>query len=376
MLGLIYGGLSVVVGAFSLFVVVWAVLPTVRYAAWLLAIVAGERGLWLGIAGLAAASLGVVAQSGVGYVGVALGLLAFCVSLVPCVQSLQTAKREQVRLSLWQYFFGKRYNAAKTPPETVTFTEVDGVSLALDVYRPTTPTGELAPALLVVHGGSWKAGTKSDFPHWSRYFAEQGFVVFDIEYRLEPAPNCRLAVFDVQTALAWVYTNASAYGASPERIALLGRSAGGHLALMAAYQPPDGIKPCAVVSLYGPTELVWGYANPARWDVIDGPGVLRRFLGGSPETHRAMYEEMEPGNYLTADSPPTLLFHGLADTLVGAFHAEALTERLQKAGVPHRLFRLSWAHHGFDYFFNGWGAQIVLPVLRDFLQKHCQKQRD
>jgi acetyl esterase/lipase len=372
MLALIFGGLSVVLGAFSLLVVVWAVLPTVRYMAWLLALVAGEQGLWFGFAGLVAAGFGITARTGAGGAGAILGLAAFVVSLVPCVQALRVA-REGVRLSLGQYLWGKRYRKSQTKPETVTFAEMNGVPLALDIYRPAKWAGEPCPALIIVHGGSWKAGTKSDFPHWNRYFTEQGFIIFDVEYRLEPAPNCRMAVADVQTALAWVSENGPTYGANPERIALFGRSAGGHLALMAAYNPPEGVKPCAVVSLYGPTELVWGYANPARWDVIDGPGVLRRFLGGSPETHRDIYEEMEPGNYLNPDSPPTLLFHGQRDTLVGAFHAEALTERLQKSQVPHRLVLLPWAHHGFDYFFNGWGSQMVRPILRDFLYTYCRK---
>lgn len=367
---------ALVLGGVSLFLAVWTVLPAFRYVFWLIAVVAGEQGLYFGFVGLIAAGLGLMSHSVWGTVGAVLGLIAFAVSLIPALQAAQTARRERVRLSLWDYFGSNRQGRAPNPPQTVAFAHPNGPNtppLLLDIYQPrpqSSVSDTLLPCLLIVHGGSWKGGDKSDFPRWNRCFAENGFVVFDIQYRLEPAPNAPLALEDVVAALAWIHEHGKEYGADSERMALLGRSAGGHLALLGAYTAPSHLRPRAAVALYAPTELAWGYHHTYRWDVIGGKAVLSRFLGGAPEEATDAYHAAEPGHYVDTNTPPTLLFHGLRDTLVGPHHTRGLAKHLEAAQVPHRAVFLPWSHHGFDYFFHGWAAQVVRPILHDFLRKH------
>ena len=104
----------------------------------------------------------------------------------------------------------------------------------LDAYLPAEDDAA-RPAIIVIHGGSWSSGDKSDFPRWNGWLVEHGFAIFDIQYRLAPQPNWQTATSDVKCAIGWVKRNADHYGVDPDRIALLGRSAGGHLALLAAY---------------------------------------------------------------------------------------------------------------------------------------------
>jgi acetyl esterase/lipase len=239
------------------------------------------------------------------------------------------------------------------------------------------------PAVIVVHGGSWSGGDKTDFPQWDQWLAQQGFAVFDIQYRLGPQPNWQTATADVKCAIGWVKRNAAQYGVDAERIAILGRSAGGHLALLAAYTADEPSLPpsCeasdtsvrAVISLYGPADLVWGYNNPANPDVIDGPGTLRRFLGGTPETAAEAFQIASPITHVQPNTPPTLLFHGSRDQLVGQRHAELLSDQLTQANVPHHTVFIPYGQHGFDYNFYGWGSQIMQPVLLDFLQTYVVK---
>lgn len=368
----------------------WSVVPPPLYALWLVGVGASEWGLWPGALGLSGAVLGLRALRRFGSEGrrgrrecqaaVILGLLSALVSLLPLLQTLPVARANGVALSLRHYLFGDDATGA-TPVrrETVTYSIVGKQSLALDVYR-TQGNDPAAPAIIVVHGGSWRGGDKSDFAHWDRWLAARGYVVFDIQYRLRPQPNWREATGDVKAAVGWVRRNATRYRADPTRLALLGRSAGGHLALLAAYTtgvpalpPSDGTADTsvrAVISFYGPTDLAWGYNNPAVPDVIDGPGTLHRFLGGTPLSSPNVYRIASPIHHVGPATPPTLLFHGERDLLVGPQHTSRLSARLTAAGVPHRTVFFPYALHGFDFHQGGWGSQVAQPVLLRFLREH------
>ena len=311
------------------------------------------------------------------------GIFAALVSLVPLLLSIPVAAQNGVTLSVSRFFLGDgQASSAADKPETVTYSTIAGQPLQLDIYRAVevTPT-QSAPAIIVVHGGSWNAGNKSDFAHWDRWLSQQGFTVFDIQYRLAPQPNWREATGDVKTAVAWVRRHAPDYNVDPHRLALLGRSAGGHLALLAAYKPSDPALPPsdhsttdthvrAVISLYGPTDLAWGYDNPAHPDVINGPLTLRRFLGGDPTSIPEIYAEASPIRHVGPHTPPTLLFHGERDLLVGPQHARRLSGKLAAAHVPFQAVYIPYALHGFDFNINGWGSQIEQPVLLAFLRKY------
>jgi acetyl esterase/lipase len=386
-------GLALLCSVVAAAATVWIVVPAPTYTLWLVAVAASEWALWFGLLGLLGAALAAAAPAEGGrsrrrarLLAIGLGLTAFALSLVPVWEAAPVARENGVRLSLHEYLFGAVGSPEVPAPETLVYTTTaDGQALALDVYlpppRPSLPSPR-RPAIVVVHGGSWRGGNRSDFPHWDRWLARQGFVVFDIAYRLAPAPNWQTATGDVKCAVAWVKRNAARYGVDPGRVALLGRSAGGHLALLAAYSPdaPPLASGCAaghaaggagaVVALYAPTDLLWGYRHPADPDVLDTSAVLRAFLGGSPAEVPDAYRQASPVRHVGAGSPPTLLLHGRREALVSPRHTEFLAARLRAAGVPHRAVFLPYAQHGFDYNLHGWGAQIAKPVLLRFLRVH------
>ena len=134
--------------------------------------------------------------------------------------------------------------------------------LNIRLYR-TRPAraGELLPILVNIHGGSWQHGGPEENSPFSSYMASYGYAVFSIDYRRAPANRYPAQIEDVRAALDWIYSNAAGYAADPSRIALVGRSAGGHLALVAAYTSTK-IPIRAVVSFYGPPDLE-GASGPA-----------------------------------------------------------------------------------------------------------------
>ncbi len=380
--------LAIALTSIALLSVIWIIVPAPSYHIWLFSVAVGEWSLWFGALALIGIILGLIARAGggknkSGIASLIIGSIAFIISLYPLFSTLPIASEQGVSFSLKRYFSG--FNSSKTHTQnftTYTYSQIDGKDLQLDVYSPTNETANIGAGVIVVHGGSWNGGTRGDFPQWNGWLAENGFTVFDVDYRLAPQPNYLTATGDVKCALRWVKEHAAEFKISPERIALLGRSAGAHLALLAAYSAADARLPAtcadketsedvrAVVSFYAPVDLLWSYDNPANRLVIDGPATLSRFLGGNPHESCEIGERFvlaSPTAYARENTPPTLLIHGGQDQLVRNENMTRLAEKLKEAGVPHKTVFIAYAQHGFDYNFNGFGSQISQAAILDFL---------
>lgn len=309
-----------------------------------------------------------------------LALGAIAIGLIPIIGARHLARERGVTLDLRRALRAPiDLESAGRPNLTVPYLTVDdGRTLDLDVYLPAKrPTAASRP-LLVVHGGFWSAGARGEAPLASRHLADLGFTVFDVEYRLTPQPNWQSAIGDLKCAIGWVKRHASTpeWNVDPARLALLGRSAGGHLVLMAAYAPADPALPpsCdaadtsvdAVVALYAPTDLTWGYEHPSNPRAADSRARLRAFLGGPPETEGDRYRALSPVGRVTPAAPRTLLAHGGRDQFLSHAHMDLLAARLAAAGVPHETLFIPYAQHAFD-FGSGFSDQIFEATLLRFL---------
>lgn len=258
--------------------------------------------------------------------------------------------------------------------QTVVFASPGGTDLLVDLYLPASETP--TPAIIFLHGGGWQAGTRTGGPGFARYFAQDGFAMASIDYRLVPRIRFPANVEDVKTAVRWLRANAHTYNIDPDRIALWGVSAGGHLGAIAALSPPalfagtDHLdQSCAVRCVfdgYGPSALdlmdrqaeaeiatlqkthpalpPWPGGRPAHDDpksvesrLIDAP------LQSAPEKVRAA----NPLTYVTADAPPFMLMHGYTDDAVPRGQSVALYEALAKAGAEASLYLVDGLGHGF-----------------------------
>ncbi len=214
---------------------------------------------------------------------------------------------------------------------------IDGISLKLDLALPANEEGPF-PGLIFIHGGGWASGKRQIYHLYTYHFARQGYAAATISYRLSGQAQFPAAVQDVKCAVRWMRANAAVYHIDPDRIALIGGSAGGHLALMAGYTAGDlefegeggnpGVSSAvqAVVNFYGPYDLT---AEIAR----DSKEVLE-FLGASWDENPALYFQASPMHYLNAGDPPTLIFHGTIDDVVPIEQSERLAARLDELGIP------------------------------------------
>lgn len=260
-------------------------------------------------------------------------------------------------------------NPADTPAvryEERVFAAHDGQSLSLGIYRPAYVHGPV-PVILVIHGGSWRDGNRHDFGPFNAYLASRDYVVAAMDYRLAPRWRFPAARDDVLSALAYLKVYASELNIDATRIALLGRAAGGQLALLAAYTAQEpAIR--GVISLYAPSDLRYEYEHPAPSKLTDMRAALEAYLGGPPGSGAEdAYFAASPVNFVAASSPPSLLVHGAMDPIVALDEASRLEAKLRAVGAKHLLVRLPWATHLCDKSFGGPCGQIVAYSVERFL---------
>lgn len=230
--------------------------------------------------------------------------------------------------------------AQRNVTRDVEYGKAGGESLRLDIYLPRDRSEELHPAVIYIHGGGWRGGDKSRGAQATE-LVRRGIALFSINYRLSGTAKYPAAVEDCRTAVRWVRENARKYGIDPQRLGLLGSSAGGHLSLLVALSAEkEEDKVQAVCSWFGPADFTTGYekkSNSAAWV----------FLGGSPSELPEVFKEASPATYVSKDDPPVFLVHGEKDTTVDIEQSEILNRKLKSVGVDVEFLRVKNAGHGF-----------------------------
>jgi len=246
----------------------------------------------------------------------------------------------------------------------IVFANPDGVELKLNLYRPLTVGKH--PAIVIIYGGAWQRGTADNDEFFSRYMAGQGYSVVAIDYRHAPQYQFPVQLEDVQTALQYIQDNADELEVNCDRLAIMGRSAGGHLAKLVAYQP-SSIPFRAVISYYGPTNLTEGYEDPPVPDPIDTRAVMRNFLGGTLQEIPEVYHQASPINYIRPHLPPSLLIYGSNDRVVQAKFGDRLYQKLRSTDNTAIFLKIPWADHAFDAVSFGVSNQVALYYTERFL---------
>lgn len=304
------------------------------------------------------------------------------------------------------------------PPEVICLrdqvigtTPQTGKPLLADLWKPPMWIPPSGLAVIYLHGSGWHYadkdfGTRLFFQH----LAAQGHLILDLSYSLAPEANLPCALGDVKQAIAWLKTHGAAHQVNPERVVLVGASAGAHLALLAAYapdhpafQPPDlrdtDTSVRAVVSYYGPADVefyyrytfehfgdVWSEQSlmsrlsggfiaacleayeyyvhtPSRLrlaeiGLLSPADMLAEFLGGTPEDLPELYRLVSPVTHVGPHCPPTLLISGMHDIAMKPAMNHRLYQALRDAGVQAVSVELADTEHGLDLF-----AQRIAPAF-------------
>jgi len=220
-----------------------------------------------------------------------------------------------------------------------------------DLYTPRQmATNARLPAVVIIHGGGWRGGRRDAAREINigSTLARNGYVGMSIEYMLSDRTQAvwPTNLWDCKRAVRWLRKNADQLGVDPERIGVIGGSAGGHLAAMVALtRPEDGLEPPApdsdISTLVKCCVDMYGIADLATYHDVT-------MLGKTFEDAPELYRLASPITYVRSNSPPFLILHGTADTTVKLAQSERLAERLKQMGVPHELIVIPGAPHTFN----------------------------
>lgn len=244
----------------------------------------------------------------------------------------------------------------------------------LDVYLPVGVFEERysLPCIVNIHGGGWHEGSKEKdiAVKYAEMFVTNGYVVFTINYELNSDGHIAWPqnLYDCKAAVHFVNENSMRYRVDPRRIAIIGNSAGGHLALLTAltldnktlnFGEDDGCRDnvACVVDLYGITDVsLWGQSSFVSPDTANASEVL---------------ELASPVNHVGVNTPPVMLLHGDKDDIVPMSQSEILADKLDENGVEYELVIVSEGHHGFTPYPDELnGNRDMREIILRFLDKY------
>lgn len=270
------------------------------------------------------------------------------------------------------------------PDIVESFHSVDGTDLRVAIYTPPT-TAEPAPVLVYIHGGGFMTGTHTETAADLRWFADRGWLVISPEYRLfgPDSPTWDKAPEDVRCALAWTYQNAARFGADPARLALLGDSAGGNLAINEGFAAAAGdvYSPCGdVIPVPQAIAVMYPAVDPMSIfeDGFPIPGfepemLIEGYIGGTPDQHPDRIAAVSSVTFLTPNAPLTQIILPENDSLVVASGTLAFVREAEAAGIGIELVRIPFANHVFNQIAaNSLGNQIGRTVRMRFLEQQVR----
>jgi acetyl esterase/lipase len=258
---------------------------------------------------------------------------------------------------------------------SLTYATVGSHALQADLYLPQR-ADRATPAIVWLHGGGWRYGSRRVAPDLTRFFAARGFAMVAIDYRLSRRALFPAQIEDVRTAIRWLRSVAPAHGIDPDRIGLWGASAGGHLAALAAlapaacFRPADALYPDvdsgvqAAAIGYAPTDFLQMDAHrPPPGTKSEDPESLllprpdmratdpdsyeSLLLGAPIATCSDKVRAANPIAYAGGHAPPFLILHGLSDTTIAPHQSELLYHALAAAGTDVTLALIEGLGHGF-----------------------------
>ena len=249
----------------------------------------------------------------------------------------------------------------------------------LDLYRPKYPKSKKMPVIAFIHGGGWQRGQKTGGGRFVIPFVtSQQFVGVSIGYRLSGEAKWPAQLHDCKAAIRWLKANAERLNIDPNRIAVWGTSAGGHLASMLGVtgdadsyleglvgkHTKQNSKVKCVIDWFGPSELLRmnDFPSDINHDAKDSPE--SKLIGGPIQTLKAITRQASPTSHITKGDAPVLIMHGDKDLLVPFDQSVRFDKALKAAGVGSTLIKIEGAGHGV------FAHPEVSIRIRSFLERH------
>ncbi|AZZ36039.1 alpha/beta hydrolase [Bdellovibrio sp. qaytius] len=231
--------------------------------------------------------------------------------------------------------------ACSTKPVEVEYTTTDNYVLKADLYLPEAVKADV-PLVIVIHGGGW-SNRSGDMENICLKLRNKGFAAINITYRFAPGHHHPVQINDVKAVVPWIQANTEKYHFDQKQISIWGYSAGAHLAFLLANQKDINLKIKAVV--------VGGI--PSYFPAYPNSPLITDLMGMKFYDDPKAWQAASPTEFVTKESPPTFIYHGEDDSLVGYDQAELLAAKLEQVKVKHELEKVHNRGHVSTYFFGG-----------------------
>jgi len=272
----------------------------------------------------------------------------------------ETTYRKLVRDYPFIRIAGSEAPAPVTVRKDLAYAQRGGLSLALDLYLPGPGRGP-APLVLLVHGGGWGSGERTNMAPLAARLAARGYAAATVGYRLSGQARYPAAIDDVKEALRWLRTQAVSFGIDPARVAIAGGSAGGQIAALVGMTQPQAVR--AVVNIDGLSDFTSEEALRYEDDPAKKPSAAGAWFGGRYAEQPALWRDASPINHVGKDSPPVLfIVSGMPRFSVGR---EAMIARLAQHGVVTDTVALPGTPHSF-WLFDPWLAPTADAICSFF----------
>jgi acetyl esterase/lipase len=270
---------------------------------------------------------------------------------------------------------------AAPPDETVVVAHVGGVDLKASIWRSAAHRATRA-GVLWVHGGGFSAGSRDEQAFMARTLADHGYPVVSVDYRLVGKQLWRTETGDVVCGLSWMQAHASTLGIDPDRVTIVGGSAGGSLALNVAYGLQQRtvtstcgatpVAPRAVAAFYPVADIAGTYRDDGLAPVSPyATSMVTNYLGGTPDAVPTHLASADPDHKVEAGLQPTLLVNGANDRLIRATRTCAFADDLAAAGNDVTYRQVPYSDHMYDAWPDTIGASASRAMLLTFLAAHA-----
>jgi acetyl esterase/lipase len=295
---------------------------------------------------------------------VAFAQSSFTVDTTYTVKSVyDKVKKEYPHISFVQT---RKYENVKQKKEVV-YKKINSRKLHLDAYYNTS--NKRNPALVILHGGGWKSGNKSQMETFAIEMASKGYSCFNIEFRLSPETIYPAAIFDVKKAIQYIRKYARKFNVDPDKIAVLGCSSGGQMAALTGTTNGNSTfeengtnnKASSNVQAIINIDGILAFKHP---ESAEGK-VASLWLGGSYEEKPTVWQQASPLNHTDSNTPPTLFIN----SSIPRFHAgrNDMIEIMNKYGIYNEVKTIEKSPHSF-WFLNPWFDETIVYTTH-FLDK-------
>ena len=253
-------------------------------------------------------------------------------------------------------------------------------TLHMHIARPKGEIKNPLPAIVFVHGGAWRGGHRNAGLPFATGFAQQGFIGATIEYRFSQEAKFPAQIEDCKCAIRFLREHAAEYHIDPDRIGVMGASAGGHLVALLGttanekeFEGTGGSEKFssrvqAVCDWFGPADLTRMHEGKSTIDHASPNSPESLLIGGTAAENPDKAKRASPITYVSGDSAPILIMHGDQDQLVPVAQSESFAAALKKAGVDVTLHVIKGAGHGGP----GFNTEDVRHEVQEFFNRHLK----